>query len=1673
MKRPSLFTKKNLVPILAVSLSQIARAASFDTAQTGVWSDPLSWTAGVGFPDTYGSDSALINAGHVIDYTGGMTTPAGLVGPGGFAIANSNTVLIDGGTLTQLTLTNEMRIGEGTGAADGIGTLTIQAGGTLNTGTSIGLAVGTKIGGAVGGDGLLDIKDGFLTLGAGAVAGGFGVGIESSTGVLKVGDGSGAAGSAVVDLATNNIQMGIGANPGALGGGTGTVTVDADGLINFGTGNIYVGQGGGNGTLNILSGGTITGTDGAILVGDGAGSVGALSNAGTIGTSVVSTGEVRIGGGGGAGTFTMTAGTLTTTGEFNMGRDAGSVGTGTLSGGTMSVGLVRIGRDGGTATLAISGGTLADAGNLNVGTDGGVGVINQTAGSVTYNAWSAIGVGAGGTGSQWNISGGSITAVANAGFEVGSDRDGAFNVSGTANVNVGALQAGVRTGSSGTINVTGGTVVTTGLQIAGAQSGGATGVANISGGAATSFTINTGSGQSFVGDKAGSFGTLNITGLGTVVNDVSGEDFQVGRDGGTGNLNVTGGGQLNLNWWLNVARGAGSAGNVLVDGAGSAINISGPGTGGNAGRNDIHSNIGEDGTGVMTVSNGGAFVHNNNPDYRTFVGRNGGSNGTLNVNTGGTFDVTELSIAGNGGATGLMNIASGGKVTTQNWFVVGQGGGASGTVNIDGAGSLLDTRSPLFLRNGGAGGDSQIGYQGGTGIVNVTNGGKWQNGWWVNIARDAGSNGTVTVDGVGSQLIIGQQSGLGGPDARLNVGEQGTGTLNISNGGLVMGNTETAVGQNGGSVGLLNVSTGGTFTTGNWLIIGNSNGATGTVNLSDAGSSINLTGEYDGGGNLGERSRLFIGRSGSGTLNQTGGTITFGGWSAIGLDRGSNGTYNMSGGLLQTRPEFDFDWFVGRQNGDGVTAAAQGTLNVSGTANFDMLTDAANGDPGGRNGMRLNVGAGHDGTTFDAQGTVNVTGGTLSVLSFTVGDNGKATVTQNGGTVNVGQWLEIGQGNAPDSAANEASYTLNDGILNAQQIVVGSRRAGTMTVNGGIINLGNDGTVQVNNWGDFAVGRDGGGADHGDGHLIVTGGIINGNGKNLQISRGGPNTKGLMDMSGGDINGLNQLSIGEGGSTNATVNFSGGTISTINEVRVGQGAGTVATFNISGTAALTSGGEFQVGNGLGTGTVNMTGGTVTANSWVAIGRDGGTGTFNLSGGTFTKTAGTGTVDIGVFGGTVGFQVNNYATADTVIAGGPEQAFSFTANYTTSSTSDNGDGGGNFGVGAQVQGLPAGDNNNFAFVGLGNFTVDVTGSYVFGNNTNDGSRLRLSINGGVFNEIITDNVLSGPHDAFSAPITLTLGDTIALDWMWFENGGGAEGESFYSRDGGPNALWEDSTQGLTLAGGQYSGTVYKAASSFVVGTGTLNMSGTGALINTGSDTNIARDGGSIGVWNMTSATATATLATLNIGNGGDGTLNLTAGTITTTGVFVARNGGSVGKLQGDGGIIETPFVEVGGGAATVNFNGVTLRASQDEGNYLRNFNPGNSEVQAGGLILDTNGFNVTVLNDFDGTGGVRKTGSGTLNLEGLQGYATLTTTAGTTNLDNALGTGTSTLNANATTNISVSETLAALNIGTVPFAPPEAGLGGGKASAVVPEPAAFGLLMVGALGILARRRRKQG
>ena len=1507
-------TARILIPILAVSLSQIARAAAFSSVATGNWSNPSSWNPASGFPDTYAGDSVTINSGHVINYNdigggvGPMSTPAGLIGAGGFAISGGRSVLIAGGTLTQTTLNQEMRVGEGTGGA-GQGVLTIQAGGTLDTGASLGLAVGTKISGAQAGNGKLDIIDGLLKLGAGAAAGGLGVGVDASTGLLNVGDGVGSAGSAAVDLFTNDVQLAIGANPTGLGGGTGTVTIASDGLLNFKTKTIYVGE--------------------------GAGSTGTLNNAGVLGTAGTTSGQVRIGGGGGMGTFSMTNGTLNTTGEFNIGSDAGSTGAGTVSGGAVSAGVINVGRDGGSGTLGLSAGSLTTSGDFRVALGAGAsGTFTQTGGAVNVN------------GNHLQIAEGNGTT-------------GTFNLTAGTVSNSSWIHIGSGSGSTGTLNVNftnPADVLTTGAVYLGNNSG--TGFANVSNGSLRA------TGVVEVG-RYGGTGTLTVSGPNSSVEGFTGgaldQFFRVGMVGGHGIANVSGGGKINTNGgWFTLGENNGSVGEATFSGAGTTLTSRGLIVGWNGlatgtlnitdnavVTNTVHElSVGRDAgganspTGIINISSGG--VLNAGPETRighnakgvvninggtinmqgggwAILGEGGAANGTLTMTAGavnvtadrfvlgqnagavGTFNQTggatqvgnEFNV-GRGGATGSLNL-EGGTFNVHGWTTIGRDGAGTGTINVKNTGVF--THSEL-------GGDLLVGWNGGsTGNVNITAGGRMTYNWWIRMGIDPGSNGELKVDGAGS--ILNHNNGTGG-DSRLVTGEAGTGKLTVSNGGqIVDGGNGFFVGWHNGSHGTAKVNSGGGVAVNNgWVQVGIETGSNGSLTVDGAGSLFTHDSVSAG-------HSTSIGQSGTGSL-----TISNG------------GRYEDAGSRF----------LVGRDNG------GNGTLTVSGGS---ILLHTPAVDPNNEDWMM-------------------VIGGTPEA-SQPVGGIGLMLVT--GGSAVQTNSIDIGRRSPGGGILN---------LTNSAMTVSGhfSTGRGTNGVGGstnGLVNLTN-GTLQYGSW--LSVGHEGG-----SGVLNITNSTITGSGDfNVGIDQNGAPTPtvGVVNMNGGSVT-VPTMPIGRNGGT-GTFQLNSGTVTVNNEVNIGNGGSTAGTLNISGPASSFTTGptdgnpHFFVGRGGGHGIVNVTnfGQLNTTNAWFALGNgDGSLGEATVSGvgstlnsdglivgwsgsgaGTLTisnnavvtninrelsvgrdhaNTSGIVTINTGGTLNTVEARIGHNGIGIVNINGGnfhgtsgwafvgTEATSHGTVNMSGASTATFSDQllvghNGGQGVYNQTGGTTTvasefnlGRTGGNGTLNLSGGTFNVNGWTTAGKDGGSGTGTINITNGALFNHPQHGgDLLLGWTNGSTGKLNVNTGGRMVYNW-WFRVGvdPGSQGDvvvdgpgSSISVDTGRVYIGEKSRGTLTISnGGSFTHT---NADEFNVGgehdsaapeggDGTVTVTGAGSTLSVNSFIRVGlRNTGAdpgVGVMNVTTGGLVSSGGWIGIGHeGGDGTLNLGGGTLTAGSEF---------------------------------------------------------------------------------------------------------------------------------------------------------------------------------------------
>ena len=277
----------------------------------------------------------------------------------------------------------------------------------------------------------------------------------------------------------------------------------------------------------------------------------------------------------------------------------------------------------------------------------------------------------------------------------------------------------------------------------------------------------------------------------------------------------------------------------------------------------------------------------------------------------------------------------------------------------------------------------------------------------------------------------------------------------------------------------------------------------------------------------------------------------------------------------------------------------------------------------------------------------------------------------------------------------------------------------------------------------------------------------------------------------------------------------------------------------------------------------------------------------------------------------------------------------------------------------------------------------------------------------------------------------------------------------------------------------NGVLGNNASSVILGgtgtTGTLEYTGG----NTSSNKPLTMATGGTGEVQVDTTATTLTLSGLIDGSGGltktgAGILALTNAN-TLSGTTLMNTGtlalGNLNALQGS--TLNTGTA----GDQTVTFSVA--------GTYNLGGLSGADNLTATGRSLSVGANNETTI--FTGNGvatAFTKVGAGTLSLNGAsQNYGTLTATDGTTNVNGTLGTGISTVSVTGASSLkfgSVSQTLGSLTIGagsTVTFTSGLASFSGdnGKpasfGTSTVPEPGTLGLLLIGALGVLNRRRRQ--
>ena len=275
--------------------------------------------------------------------------------------------------------------------------------------------------------------------------------------------------------------------------------------------------------------------------------------------------------------------------------------------------------------------------------------------------------------------------------------------------------------------------------------------------------------------------------------------------------------------------------------------------------------VGANGTGMLTIQNGGTLIN----EFGA-IGNLPGGVGTVTVTGAGSSwtNVDAMVVGGQG--TGTLTIQNGGSAedgstASSTGGSIGLAAGSTGTVTVTGPGSSWI--------NGPSGGLNIGSF--GTGTLTIANGGRVVDitPLVTNIGNGAGSHGTVTVTGAGS---------LWSDIAGIRIGNLGTGTLTIADGGNVIAPTVT-IATNAGSIGTLNIGAGagnpaaapGTLTAPS-IAFG---AGTGTINFNHTSADYVFAPAISGGGTVNVLAGTTILTADN---SYTGGTTVSGGTLAVG-----------------------------------------------------------------------------------------------------------------------------------------------------------------------------------------------------------------------------------------------------------------------------------------------------------------------------------------------------------------------------------------------------------------------------------------------------------------------------------------------------------------------------------------------------------------------------------------------------------------------------------------------------------------------------------------------------------------------------------------------------------------------------------------------------------------------
>ncbi|MFJ2992302.1 autotransporter-associated beta strand repeat-containing protein [Pandoraea sp. NPDC087047] len=1561
------------------------------------------WTGGTTINDgvlAIGSGGSLASQGAVVlnsptatfDISGasGAQTIGALSGTGGTVTLGANALTF--GDATHQTLTATLS-GTGSLVKQGTGTQTLTTSQTYT--------------------GAIDIADGTLALGGGAsLQGANPLTLGSATSVFDVSSGGASTIGALTGVSGSAISLGAqtltlnNLTNAAYGGaihGSGSLVIAGSAVQTLSGASDF------SGGVRVGAGGVIVGNDAALGTG-----------AATFGANVTldSTQAVTL------GNSATLLGTLTVLGSHNLTLNGALSGNGGLT-------------KAGAATLTLGGSnTYTGPTSINAGTLAlGAGASLNSAGTVTVASGATLDLSAGnGTQVIGAIDGAGTVNIGALLTEIGGAGNDTFSGSLTGSGSVVKIGTGTET-LTGQNTYTGGTVIQAGtLALGGAgelASGGAVTLNN----AGSTFDISGANGPVTIGALSADAGTQIQLGTNTLTFGDATSHTVAAIISGNGGIVKQGSGVttlLGLQQYADtttIADGTLAVGPTGNLGPGAVVALTGPGAvfdiSAAGGLSVRHLS----GTGGSIVLGGGNPLTVFNNDNTTLASVISGT-GALNMNGSGTLTLgAQNTFAGNVGVSGgTLALGAGGTLSSANDVTLTSGA----TLDVSAA------TAPVIGSLGGVAGSTVN-----TGTQTLTLGSA------TNATFSGALNGTggLVKQGSGTQTLNGGAALTG--DVSIDAG-----TLALRNGTRLDGNNVTLDGASA----VLDISTGPNQTAatasgvaGSAINLGNT-----ALTLADASGSALASDIHGAGGSLvklGNGEQTLSGNSDfTGGVSVQAGGIAVGSNSALGtgtvsfadgtsLDATQASTLGNQitlGGNLNVVGSNDLTLDGAVSGAGGITKNGNATLTLNGQNTYAGATNV--------NAGTLALGAG---ASLDAAGVVDVQTGATFDLSAGNGTQTFGALT-GGGTINMGSnTLEVGT-----SGLNEI---YSGGVMGSGSLVkVG---AGTETMTG------------TNTFTGGAVVQAGTLALEGAGTLSPTGAVtLQSPGATLDISgANGDRTIGAFTAQAGtDVTlGSNTLTFGDASShtVSGTISGTGGIVKqgSGTQTLVGQQQFTGTTTVADGTLALGATGQLANGANVAVTGANATFDIAAAANQTLATLAGTGGTVNLGSNTLTfgdathqtlaasiagaggiVKAGAGTQTLtgqNTFSG--GIDVTNGTVAlgagGTLSGANNVTLASGTALNISQATSPvviaGLDGTAGSGVSLGGQSLTLGGTTNSTFGGIiggtggitkqGAATVTLAGNNTFTGTTSvTGGTLALGPSGQLSpgaGLTLSNAGSTLDASASSAPLAFAAIDADANTQLVLGSGGLIAGDS---GNHGLNAT-VSGTGGLVKNGG---GSLRLSASNTYSGGTTLNAGalsisgatslGSGSLAVNGSGTLSANTplnvpvtlGNDITLSHGATLTVTGTSAfTLDGPITGSGALSLDTPNNLTLG---GNNSYTGGTTVIGGNVTVTSPTGLGGPAA----GGLTLTGGNLTTQGIDITLPSLNGTTQGGLAIDGGAVTVTSGNfpgSVSGSGGLTKTGSGTLTLGGQNPLTGPTTVAGGTLSIGGLGNSPVTVQSGAT------------------------------------------------------------